>query len=264
MKLPVAVFALSLVALHLRADSFGVTFESAGQQTVDVNKLCSGIGLCVVGQQNFNNWAGGGFTTDFGTNGAISGTYSGGIVRYAADQYGGAGGTGYFPETYAQNVDYSLNLSTNYDLPGVNYFGLWFSALDAGNLLRFYDKGQLLYAFTPADFMSLVGTCAGSNPFCGNPNQAFALKDNLEQFAFLNFFDESGTFDQVVFSETGNGGFESDNHTVAYMNPAQPNSGTLLGTYSTPVSTPEPGTLTLVGFALLLVARRCKKERGLR
>jgi len=37
-------------------------------------------------------------------------------------------------------------------IPGVNYFGLWFSALDAGNELQFYENNTLLLTFTPVMF----------------------------------------------------------------------------------------------------------------
>jgi hypothetical protein len=97
-------------------------------------------------------------------------------------------------------------------------------------------------------FQTLVGACPGS-AFCGNPNNG---KDTGEQFAFLNFFYEGGYFDKVVFTETSSAGFESDNHTVAYLNPPVP-SGTVIGD-----DAPEPGSIALVtlGAAGLIWLKR--------
>jgi hypothetical protein len=136
-------------------------------------------------------------------------------------------------------------------VPGVNYFGLWFSALDTGNQLEFYEDSTLLYTFTPALFSSLVGKCTGGNQFCGNPTSKYSGQDSGEQFAFLNFYDMNGYFDKVVFTETSTAGFESDNHTVGYMDPVTP-TGTEIG------ATPEPGSIVLLftGLLALIAVRR--------
>jgi hypothetical protein len=179
-------------------------------------------------------------------DGSISGTYTVPPLIYQADQYGGAGGSGYYPEVFAGTNgtgSYTLTLSVSGNIPGVNYFGLWFSALDAGNELQFYNGSNLVYTFGPAQFITLVGSCAGGdNLFCGNPNNR--SEDSGEQFAFLNFFDMTGYFNEVVFSESGGGGFESDNHTVAYQDPPSP-YGPVIG------ATPEPGTFALLSTGLL-------------
>ncbi|HME58631.1 MAG TPA: PEP-CTERM sorting domain-containing protein, partial [Terracidiphilus sp.] len=170
----------------------------------------------------------------------ISGSYSGGFLSFNADQYGGAGGTGIYPEIFASGGNYTLTLTASGDVPGVNYFGLWFSALDAGNDLKFYENGTLLLDFTPTLYQQLVGACPNaSNAFCGNPNSQFLGQDSGEQFAFLNFFDTNGYFNEIVFTETGGGGFESDNHTVGYQDPSNP-SGTIIG------AVPEPSTFLLM------------------
>jgi hypothetical protein len=154
----------------------------------------------------------------------------------------------------------TLGLTSGSTIPGVNYFGLWFSALDAGNELQFYENNTLLLTFTPVMFQSLVGACPNSsNAFCGNPNSSFLDKDSGEQFAFLNFFDENGYFNKIVFTETGGGGFESDNQTVAYMNPVTP-TGTIIS------GAPEPGSFVLLFSGLLVLLafmrRSPVKERG--
>ncbi len=115
---------------------------------------------------------------------------------------------------------------------------MWFSALDQGNQLSFYDNSTLLYSFTPAAFMALVGACPSASGFCGNPNSG---GNSGQQYAFLNFFDSNGSFNKIVFTEDpAIGGFESDNHTVANL--ATPPGGTPI---NSPV--PEPSTLLLLG-----------------
>jgi len=171
-------------------------------------------------------------TTTF-QNSGITGTYTGGVQWTAANAYGGAGGSGTYAETFSS---YRLSLSAS-----VNYFGLWFSALDAGNQLSFYNNGSLVYTFTPADFIRLVGDCPGTG-FCGNPNKPGT--DVNEQFAYLNIYDQDGSFNSIVFSQLGGGGFESDNHAVASLN-APP-----LGTVVTSLDEPQ----TTASVALFLLA----------
>lgn len=256
------VLAIGLMAGGLSYASIIVpTFEPAGVQTPDQSAICAAFptSVCILGTETFDSWIGGGFTTDFGTGNEITGTYSGDFVSDANNEFGGAGGTGAYPELMTGG-SYSLSLTSNTsDVPGVNYFGLWISALDAGNLLQFYSGSTLVYSFTPADFIALVGACpSASNEFCGNPNMSNhttnSSADSIQQFAFLNFFDIGGYFDKVVFSETiSNSGFESDNHTVAYIDP--------------PISGPEPSSLWLcaaggIALALRLALRRAPARIG--
>lgn len=252
----IAVIGASASALY--ADNFQATYEPAGTQTPNTTALCAGTSTCWIGMEDFNTGSAPTTATAFPTlvdtgapAGEISGSYSGGYIMDPADQYGGAGGTGYYPELFASGGSYTLTLTASGGLPGVNYFGLWFSALDAGNDLKFYNNGTLLYDFTPALFQSLVGACPNSsNAFCGNPNNT--TEDSGEQFAYLNFFDLTGYFNQIVFTETGGGGFESDNHTVGYQDPPTL-EGTDIGTV------PEPGSFILLSIgslALLGLMRR--------
>jgi hypothetical protein len=178
------------------------------------------------------------FATNFNGS-SYTGTYTGaGLQWLGANQYGGAGGTGTYPEIFT-SIGYTLTLDKS-----ANYFGLWFSALDAGNLLQFYNNSTLVYSFTPADFIKLVGNCPGGK-FCGNPNPGFLNADSSQQFAYLNFYDQTGTFNKIVFSEVSGaaGGFESDNHAVATL------SGPPGGTQITTV--PEPAALSLAGLLLI-------------
>ena len=145
------------------------------------------------------------YVTNFNGN-SYSGTYSGTGRLLAADEYGGAGGTG----TYlATSGSYILAINKP-----VNYFGLWFSALDGENQLNFYNTGALVYSFSANDYGNTVGACPG-NPHCGNPNQQFAGENGYQQYAYLNFYDPSGSFNEVQVTENDPfSGLESDNHAV--------------------------------------------------
>lgn len=227
-------------------DSIIVTYAPAKTQTPVASTLCTGASSCWLANETFSTQTApttAVFTPVVSTGvltGSITGVYSGALSISNNHTWGGAGGTGNYATV--TNNHYTLTLNTSGSVPGLNYFGLWFSALDAGNELQFFKGNTLIYSFTPALFSSLVGACPdASNAFCGNPNNS---EDKGEQFAFLNFFDTAGYFDRIVFTETGTAGFESDNHTVGYMNPINP-TGTVIG------ATPEPGSIVLLLTGLL-------------
>lgn len=223
-----------------KADAFRVTYEAPGIQSANTSALCAtaGAGTCTVGVESFdtrtNNAA---FTTNFGTGQVITGAYSATQIN-AADQYGGAGGTGKYAAAFG-TTPYNVALSTTLKT-GLNYFGFWLSALDPGNQVGFYKSNVLLYSFTPTKLITALGACTNGNRYCGNPTANF-IGQNNEQYAFVNFFDTNGTFDSIQFTENpAQGGYESDNHTVGFVT-TQTGTG---------VDVPEPASLAVLGIGL--------------
>lgn len=256
-RLPVllALAAATMPASPARADSFIITYEAPTIQNTTA-------GFSYKGVETFNERATGTgqtFTTTYGTSSnptVITGTYTGVQVN-AADQYGGAGGTGTYAVTFT-NAGYSLAVSaaSNYGAgpsAPINYFGFWLSALDAGNKLTFYNGSTQVFTFSPAQVQALLG----SNPaYLGNPNAAFLGKNSGQPYVFLNFYDTSGSFTNVAFSENpAGGGYESDNQTV----------GSYTSISGTEVPMPEPAALAILGTGLagLGLIRRVRSRRPL-
>jgi len=192
----------------------------------------------------------------------------------SADQYGGAydPATGKSTQYSVQGVGSSVSQTTLNLNSASGYFGLWWSAGDAANVLDFYSglngTGTLLAEFTTANLLKTL-----PKAYYGNPNPGTNLgKDSGEPFAFINFFAVEGTaWNSIIFRNSSGSGFESDNYTsrVEAYNPSTDGAmpGVVLeainGTHA--VLIPEPGAT----FALLLVGglsaggsflRRIKKQ----
>jgi hypothetical protein len=198
------------------------------------------------------------FSTDFGTAGAITGSYSH-VQIIDADQYGGSGGTGLYPVAF-RDTPYSLTLTST--IPGgVNYFGYWLSALDAGNTVSFYSGGTLLFVFDPTDVLAAVNAAPVPSAYYGNPTAPFHGQNGGEPYVFLNFFNDHGTFDRIDFSENQNfgGGYESDNHTVGHF--LTKGTGTVVPQAN---AVPEPASWAMMigGFALVGLMVRARRVRG--
>ncbi len=229
----VALFVSDSVSIA-RADIFVLNYEAPGVENTTAK-------FSVEGVETFDELAVGmnpGFTTDFGTDGAITGTYSA-VQINSADPFGGAGGVGNYPVAYIGSP-YTVTLTADpaKDPQGINYFGYWLSALDPGNIVTFYNNGVQVGQLNPSEVLAQTNL----NPaYYGNPNGSWLHgKDSGEPFVFINFYDTTGTFDQITFTEGNNygGGYESDNHTVGYY--------TSMGG-----AVPEPVTwaMILMGFA---------------
>ena len=106
--------ALSSIGVgSAKADAFSLSYEAAKVQSANTTALCAkaGAGPCTIGVETFDTrTTNTTFTTDFGTSGTITGNYSA-VAINAADQYGGAGGTGKYPTT-PNGTPYNVALST--------------------------------------------------------------------------------------------------------------------------------------------------------
>lgn len=207
---------------------FTTSYLGAGVQTPNFPTACTSGQACFYGTETFSNWNGGAFKSTFSTglsnltaSSYINGDYSSNgdpnWKKAPADQYGGSNGTAPYPVisgAASPGDAYAVKLTHSADIPGVNYFGLWISALDQSNDLQFYSNGQLIYSFGAPDLQAALGSCGTAGGYCGNPTTPFKGQNPGEQYAYVNFFDTVGYFDQVVLYSTS-AGFESSNHSVA-------------------------------------------------
>ncbi len=279
--------ALAFAGQDASAGPITASYLAAGVQTPNFPTGCSGTTSCYYGTEAFTNWSEGDFTStfqtgtsNFGASNYIKGVYTANgdtnWSRSPANQYGGANGTAPYPELFGNTSSgdaYVIRLSTSASIPGVNYFGIWISALDASNNLQFYSGGKLLYSFGVTDLQTALGTCSGSNAYCGNPTTPFKGQNSGEAYAYVNFFDTVGYFDTVVLYNTTSSGFESSNHAVGYINPMV-TSGTTFATTDRPpsaaanakfagiVAIPEPATVMLVFIELVLLTFRHRRRRA--
>ncbi len=237
----VAAPAAAVVPIEIRVET-----QAPGLQATTATFSVGGV-------ENFdarNSGSGQLFSTDFGTGGAIKGSYSG-VDVLGADVYGGAGGTGNYAVTFSSE-GYSLDLTSTI-AGGINYFGYWLSALDAGNNVKFFSKGKLLFTFDPVDVLNAISTFANPGSYFGNPNAPHTGANSGEPYVFLNFFNNQGSFDRIVFAETPqSGGYESDNHTVGHF--LTKGTGTVIET----AAVPEAATWLMLigGFAMVGMSRR--------
>jgi len=219
-----------------RADTFVLNVEAPGVQNTTAT-------FDVMGVETFNEQPVGvnpaGFTTNFGTGGAIKGTYSGpgGVQINKADQYGGAGGVGNYIVAFP-STPYSVSLTSNptLDPEGINYFGYWLSALDPGNIVTFYKNGVQVGQLEPGDIGGSL-----SKAYFGNPNPPFLDYNAGEAYVFVNFYDTTGTFNKITFTEGNSfgGGYESDNDTVGFF------------THESVIPETSTWIMMLLGFAAL-------------
>ncbi len=266
------------------ADTVQITYSSAGQTGPDTASVCAGAAVCDYGLENFSAWTGSSvFVSHYNDAGAgtystqpgvsFTGTYTAGPntstgsggewIKQPQNIYGGVSGP--YPELYGPQAVGQGNGTASYLLtlaaagvPGINYFGLWISALDPYNNLTIYDGSSVVAQFNSANLLAQLGSCPGS-AYCGNPTAANKGADSGELFAFVNVFDLSGYITNVTFSNNGSSGFESTNDAVAYINPVH-----AFGTVVTTQNVPEPGTFGILAIALaaLIAVKRRQPAFG--
>lgn len=232
--------AVALASTPAAALNFIVRAEAPGVQS-NLAVLRRGSGVETFNARTIG--AGQEFTTNFGGS-LFSGTYKN-IEILGANQFGGAGGNTRFANARGKN-SFTLTF-TSAPTGGVTYFGMWWSALDGGNVIEFFQGGDRRFTFGPSDYRQLLQGSASQIPtgYFGNPNSAFARQNSGEPYAFLNFYAVGGSFDKIRFRQQTNGaGFETDNHTV--------------GQWLTTDPIPEPATwaMLIAGFGLVGAMRR--------
>lgn len=128
----------------------------------------------------------------------------------SADAYGGAAdalnpkGSLYSLQGAGTSV---LSSTLKLESPS-SYFGMWWSAGDAKNVLEFYNGDTLMGRFTTASLMEPLPASYDGNPINRSINRG-------EPYGFINFFgDETTVWDRIVLTNDGSSGFESDNYTT--------------------------------------------------
>ncbi|MGC4016487.1 MAG: PEP-CTERM sorting domain-containing protein [Luteolibacter sp.] len=178
--------------------------------------------------------------------GAVSDGFSNGSP-YSV-QSSGIGGGDAVPQT-------TITLSSDHA-----YFGMWWSAGDANNILRFYSDETLVAEFTTD---SLLNKLASDPAYKGNPRDR-GLNAG-EPYAFINFFGAEGTtWNRIVLTNEGGSGFESDNYTDRATPWSYDLDGPMPGivlvtlTDNSVQAVPEPSCALLggLGMAALLLRRR--------
>jgi hypothetical protein len=178
-------------------DAFAYNSSLSGTSVYDFNNLSTGLNTNVA-------WSGVGtfdqlFIKNPDTVGGAAESSNPNGTRYSVQ----GAGTSVVSTTLFLNTDSA-------------YFGMWWSAGDARNVLSFYDGDNLVARFTTATLLEPLPA-----NYDGNPRNKNIQRH--EPFAFINFFgDETTTWDRIVLNNIGYSGFESDNYTsrVAGWNPA--------------------------------------------
>ncbi|MFN6465167.1 MAG: PEP-CTERM sorting domain-containing protein [Nostoc sp. DedVER02] len=119
----------------------------------------------------------------------------------------------------------------------LNYFGIDWGAISSGNMFSFYNGDTLIKSFTTEDVNPVAPIRASQHGGEGN--------------GYLHFYSDSSNdiFNKIVITQTGGGGFESDNHSF--------HAGTDKFTGFDPKSVPEPSvTLGMLAVGGMFLRKR--------
>ncbi|MDZ8261133.1 PEP-CTERM sorting domain-containing protein [Nostoc sp. ChiQUE01b] len=119
----------------------------------------------------------------------------------------------------------------------LNYFGIDWGAISSGNVFSFYNGDNLIKSFTTEDVNPVAPIHASQHGGEGN--------------GYLHFYSDSSNdiFNKIVITQTGGGGFESDNHSF--------HLGTDKFTGFDPKSVPEPSvTLGMLAVGGMFLRKR--------
>ncbi len=154
-----------------------------------------------------------------------------------------------------EGSDAIINLEKN-----LNYFGIDWGAAHTNNTYSFFNGDNLVKSFTTKD-IDLAGGFALYSPLHPGINEDGAKLDpTTNQYnqgnGYVHFYSESSkdTFNKIIISQVGGGGFETDNHSF--------HAGTKGFDFPT-TSVPEPG----VALGLLAISgvflRKRKNQKTL-
>ncbi len=259
----IAVSAISDLSNPNSASAVTITYENPG-----IYSASSAVGTTK--QVDFES-ASIGVTNGYGVSFVDSTSGDNYTATYDTLQvanYGGSGqtaGAGYSGQ-FSTNIEGVLttnltfaDTTTGNAAAGIKYFGIFYSSLDSNNQLAFYDGSTVLAQFKISNIPQLLNN---NSAFVGGPYNQYG--------AFFNFYADAGEqFTRIEFTQTGGGGFESDNHTFRVpdaltisgtgVNPAGLN--VTAGTLNT-TAVPEPFTIigTLIGGSTALRMRKKLKS----
>ncbi len=168
-------------------------------------------------------------TTDSFTKNSASSSYTYGsdLIIRAADQHGGAEDQHGIASQHIESTTKPGIHTIVVDQPQ-KYFGLWWSAGDASNILTFLKNGQVVATFNTQDVIDKLAELPNGLDYYCNPTTQFNGLVCSETYAFLNFFFQGNEdYDEIRLQAANSiGNFESDNHTFSVEEQAI--SGTLV------------------------------------
>jgi hypothetical protein len=147
-----------------------VTLEQPGVQQSSLFSNPAAFGATNVSVETFNELFSGFRSTSFPfAQNATLGSYDHGQIQ-KADAFGGAGGTGNYL-TVNQTIKAASNPTTLTFIAPQRYFGMWWSAGDPNNVLKFFSGSTLLETFTTADVVNFINKQPNKSAYNGNPNK---------------------------------------------------------------------------------------------